>query len=333
MFEAGEVYSADPLYTFCPALHHRQLLHLFTKHFCQHTLFPDHNGTHSAADIRTSAVHEMYCFCHAHGLCEVWGYFWTSWYQLKMWRLWARSSKPYLPQWRTTMSVENFWRQLKHDYLHHLIRPQIDHLVWIIQTQLVPNYMAHATFLEDVYCIGCPKKPTHFQTHLKKEWARLSALQLSGRSYATDISKWQCNCDALKYNSFHICKHLVQAIPPPPPVFFHQVVRRRTMPLYQHPALCPFRDGNDDEIGDWIDPDAGSITDRDDHIWLGNEKMLTGGNWRELHENPLISLGKCNKSACSDGTSSGPDDFTDIISGSVVSGSEDEDEVSSIHIT
>jgi len=118
--------------------------------------------------------------------------------------------------WHTTMSVRNFWRQLKHDYLHHLVQPWLDQLVWVIQTQVVLNYMAWATFLEDVYHIGHPKKLTPFQTGLKKEWAHLSSLELSGRSYRMDISRWQCSCKALKYNSFHLCKHLIKSIPPPP---------------------------------------------------------------------------------------------------------------------
>ncbi|KAF8587588.1 hypothetical protein K439DRAFT_1547853 [Ramaria rubella] len=67
---------------------------------------------------------------------EVWGYLWMSWYQPKMWVLWAHSSSPYLPRWCTTMSVENFWCQLKHDYLlHHLLQPHLDqlvHLIWAI---------------------------------------------------------------------------------------------------------------------------------------------------------------------------------------------------------
>ncbi|KAJ7588953.1 hypothetical protein C8J56DRAFT_889708 [Mycena floridula] len=39
MFDEGETVSKDKEYVFCPAVHRHQLLHLFTKHFCQHTLF------------------------------------------------------------------------------------------------------------------------------------------------------------------------------------------------------------------------------------------------------------------------------------------------------
>src|SRR5882724_9103929 len=101
------------------------------------------------------------------------------------------------------------------------------------------------------------------------------------------------------------------------------------MPIYQHPALHPLPDGHD--IGDRVMPDAGSITDGDDHVWLGDECLLMGSNWWELCEHPLISLGKWKASTLMDAASSGPDDATEAVSSDStqcqVSGSEDEDEV------
>jgi hypothetical protein len=44
MFDADEVTSKDPSYVFCPAAHQQQLLHLFTKHYCQHPLFAERDG-------------------------------------------------------------------------------------------------------------------------------------------------------------------------------------------------------------------------------------------------------------------------------------------------
>jgi hypothetical protein len=38
LFEEGEKTSADPLYVFCPAPHRKQVLHLFTRHFCRHPI-------------------------------------------------------------------------------------------------------------------------------------------------------------------------------------------------------------------------------------------------------------------------------------------------------
>jgi len=143
MFEDGEKTSSNPDYVFCPVPHFKQLLHLFTKHFCQHPLFPERRANYLTADeIRRSAVFEMYEFCHTHGLLEVWGYMWACWYNPKMWKLWARSSSPYLLRLFTTMGVKNFWRQLKHNYLHNIVRPCLDHLVWILIYKVTPTYYA-----------------------------------------------------------------------------------------------------------------------------------------------------------------------------------------------
>ncbi|KAF8904195.1 hypothetical protein CPB85DRAFT_1151340, partial [Mucidula mucida] len=82
----------DPTYTFCPAWHQKPLLHLFTKHFCQHPVFPQRDGTTQLAEvIQWQAVHDMYSFCFQRGLREVWAYMWNSWYCPTMWKLWVRS--------------------------------------------------------------------------------------------------------------------------------------------------------------------------------------------------------------------------------------------------
>ncbi|KAH7904418.1 hypothetical protein BJ138DRAFT_1019167 [Hygrophoropsis aurantiaca] len=101
---------------------------------------------------------------------------------------------------------------------------------------------------------------------------------------------WTCNCGSQKYNAYHICKHLVQAVPRVPASFFHQVVRRRTKPLYRHPALCSSTISNSPNPA--MLPD-GSITDGDDHIWTGDKKVLEGGGgWRDLERKADVILGK-----------------------------------------
>lgn len=97
MFDIDETISPDPNYVFCPATHHKQILHLFTKHFCQHPIFPErHEKSLDAKQIRWESVFEMYEFCKKCGLREVWGYMWACWYSPKMWKIWARSTSTYL---------------------------------------------------------------------------------------------------------------------------------------------------------------------------------------------------------------------------------------------
>ncbi|KAI9508958.1 hypothetical protein F5148DRAFT_951352, partial [Russula earlei] len=71
-----------------------------------------------------------------------------------------------------------------------------------------------------------------------------------------------------KYHSQHLCKHLVQSVQPPPMHFWCKVVHCY---IYHHPALV-----SDIEVTDveHPDPNEGSITDGDDHVWMGNPDML-----------------------------------------------------------
>ncbi|PPQ87736.1 hypothetical protein CVT24_008667 [Panaeolus cyanescens] len=40
MCDEGETQTTDPDYMFCPAAHRKSILRLFTRHFCQHPIFP-----------------------------------------------------------------------------------------------------------------------------------------------------------------------------------------------------------------------------------------------------------------------------------------------------
>ena len=301
VWEEGETSAPHPEYVFCPFPHRKPILHLFTKHFCQHPLFPERlGGSLDAATIRRQAVSEMYQFCYQRGLREVWGYLWTSWYAPKVWKLWARSTSPYVSRLRTTMGTENFWRQLKHNYLHHTLRPRLDHLVWILINKVTPEYIARAEILEDTHRLGRSKPLSNYQRYFKSAWKKLEGVPVSERKYITSIEEWTCNCGQQKYHPQHLCKHLVQMVSPPPLNFWRQIIRRRAVPLYRHPALIP-RLG--DEELDWVfsgsfyDPDDGSITDGDDHVWIGDPDVLMGGEWRDFDIEGM--LGKRSRSVMS----------------------------------
>jgi hypothetical protein len=282
MVEEGEKTSKDPDYQFCPAVHRKPLLHLFTKHYCQSELFPERLETEwTAESIRRNAVIEMYRFCYQRGLREVWGYMWACWYSPKMWKLWARSGTKFISRLRTTMNVENFWKQLKHDYLHQLIHPRLDQLVWILIHEVTPDYYVRTLKNDDEYRLGRAKELTTFQAAFKKAWVDLEKRELGTTSYITDVKTWTCNCGQQKYQSHHLCKHLVQAVKPSAqfdPNFWRQIRRRRVRPLYRHPELVP--KGENSSV--YTSDDEGCVTDGDDHLWSGNPDCLRNGNWRDL---------------------------------------------------
>ncbi|EJD54252.1 hypothetical protein AURDEDRAFT_94855 [Auricularia subglabra TFB-10046 SS5] len=252
----------------------------------------------------------MYTFCHGRGLTEVWAYMWTSWYRSKMWCLWALSASPRVPRLRTTMVVENFWKQLKHDWLHHLLHPRLDQLVYIICTKVLPVYMHRAQVLEDAYRLGRSRTLRASQQAFKTDWERLQAVPIKG-AYSTSVAHWQCNCGAQKYSPFLLCKHLVQAVPDPPAKFFQVVFRRRTTPFYRHPALHHIGEVPEE----FNDPDDGAVTDGDDHVWIGNPETLAGADPDALRQ---LELGLKRKrsatpsSVCSDDVSSYTYDASDL---------------------
>ncbi|KAF6757880.1 hypothetical protein DFP72DRAFT_989103 [Ephemerocybe angulata] len=196
----------------------------------------------------------MYQFCETRGLREVWGYFWSSWYSPDRWVLWARSASPLLSRLRTTMGVENFWRQLKHDYLRRAYRPRLDQLVWVLLNRITPDYYARLATRTKGWRAGMSKELTPFQKFFKRSWKRLQNRPVGEHQYIVDTKTWSCNCGQQKYNPFHQCKHLVQAVGTPPKRFWQEVRRRRTSPLYLHPEI----QGPDTPLT------HGTVTDGDD---------------------------------------------------------------------
>ncbi|KAJ6610346.1 hypothetical protein B0H10DRAFT_1811819 [Mycena sp. CBHHK59/15] len=233
------------------AAHRKQILRIFIRHFCEHPLLPDRTGTpRTSAKIRYDAVYEMYHFCYQRGLREVWGYMWVAWYCPAKYRLWARASQPnFIGRWQTTtvrkcsMAVENLWRYLKHETLHHLLHPRLDQLVYLIVTDLIPTFEAKMQIFDAAHLPGRPKALTPWQKAFKAVWKRLSLWSLGTRKYTVDISQWTCSCGQQKYNAYSLCKHLVQAVHPPEAAFFREVIHRRVILFYRHPLLKP-KDGS-----------------------------------------------------------------------------------------
>ncbi|KAL1704325.1 hypothetical protein EV121DRAFT_270587 [Schizophyllum commune] len=175
------------------------------------------------------------------------------------------------------MTVENFWKQLKHSHLHHLIHPRLDHLVYILVYCVNPAYLQATEIMLDTFRMGRSKTLTSMQKYFKSGWRKLAKAAISAKTYRTDVLTWTCNCGRQKYHSHHLCKHLVQAVEAPPTTFWQEVVRRRTTPLYRHPALVP----RGTAPGAYVDPADGSISDGDDNLWSGDRRLLEHGRWRE----------------------------------------------------
>ncbi|KAK6992406.1 hypothetical protein R3P38DRAFT_3331190 [Favolaschia claudopus] len=195
----------------------------------------------------------MYLFCFQRGLREVWGYMWSAWYCPAKWKLWARStSEDFIGRWRTTMTVENLWRNLKHRTLHDFVHPRLDQVFYLIISDLIPTFSAKMQIFERDFRAGRSNSLTPWQKCFKADWKKLSCRPLGSQQYEIDLSSWTCTCGQQKYNAYLLCKHLVQSFHAPEPEFFQTVIRRRVQPFYSHRLLKP-KDGSELEVFDPLD--------------------------------------------------------------------------------
>ena len=58
--------------------------------------------------------------------------------------------------------------------LHHVARPRLDHLVWILINKVTPEYFARAEFLQDTHRMGRPKEFLTYQKYFKTAWQKLA---------------------------------------------------------------------------------------------------------------------------------------------------------------
>ncbi len=158
------------------------------------------------------------------------------------------------------MTVENFWRFLKHETLHHLLHPRLDQLVWLLVTEVSPQFDAKMRKFGDDYRPGRSRELSPFQKAFKANWQKLQQAKIDNiGKYMVNVEDWTCTCGQQKYNTFVLCKHLVQSVEDPPPRFFQEVVRRRVIPFYRHPLLVVSATKQS-----FPDIEDGCITDGDD---------------------------------------------------------------------
>ena len=220
-------------YEFCPLPHQPSVLHLLTKHFCQHPLLPEQHGWHCTAEyIYRDSVHEMYLYCKNNHLCEVWGYLWTSWYTPDKWKLWAWSAHPHaIPRKRTTMVVESMWWNFKCLVLYLYNHPRVDFATFALVTQALPGYRHKLLRILNNPHKGWATTLHGKQIPIKKVWLLLCDRPINGE-YITKVDKWTCSCGTQKFHSYLLCKHLVREVACPPPEWWATIVQCHTPPFY-----------------------------------------------------------------------------------------------------
>lgn len=112
--------------------------------------------------------------------------------------------------------MENFWRQLKHDFFHEFLHdffpPHLDIIVWILINNVTFNYVARPDILQDIYRVGCTNKLSTWQAKFKTAWKKLASHSVIRTLYNVDLATFTCECERQAYNAQHLCKRLVQAV-------------------------------------------------------------------------------------------------------------------------
>ena len=99
------LFRSDETQTFCPSELKEVILGMVERHYCAHPLIPGYSSP-TPKGIQAWAVKQMYNYCVANNLQEVWAYLWGNWYQPGCWELWARSSHEQIAVLKTTMILE-----------------------------------------------------------------------------------------------------------------------------------------------------------------------------------------------------------------------------------
>lgn len=132
------------------------------------------------------------------------------------------------------MIVENFWRQLKHDYLHNVLHPWLNHLVWILNYKVTPTYIAQTEVLNSEYWAGHAKTLTTYQRYFKTSWKKLLKAMTSNKKYETHMGDWICGRNTTSTISASTWSRPLALHPL---IFWSEVYRRHVLLIYQHLEL------------------------------------------------------------------------------------------------
>lgn len=239
--------------TFCPKEYRGTIIEKIRRHACQHPLIPlqldnGDTATLSADEIHEGCVRDMYAYCFANDLSQVWAYLWNCWYTPSKWALWARASCSLIPRIRTTMIVESFWKSFKHHVLTHFRRPRLDLVTHLIIHDVLNRLNLKLDYILGIRRTGRGKPLYPWQGEFKGiwidgsksderrrvdkelivrkaarktarsrreraqelEWIREDETRAAG-SYTTSLTNWTCSCLSYLLSRFLICKHLIRA--------------------------------------------------------------------------------------------------------------------------
>jgi hypothetical protein len=111
-----------------------------------------------------------------------------------------------LPIGKTTMMIEAHWKVLKRTHLYHYNRARLDLVTFVI----IQHYYKKLKSKYQSIVVNRLETST-FESSFMKEWIKVRAAEVSGRSYATSLTRWICGCPSFLHSPVRVCKHLVKA--------------------------------------------------------------------------------------------------------------------------
>ncbi|ORX61368.1 hypothetical protein DM01DRAFT_1404181 [Hesseltinella vesiculosa] len=181
--------------------------HSDLHHFVPLNLLTGTSRTFSPSEIHQLVALQVYEFCRSRNLVFVWVYLYSNWYTRDQWTLWARSARNAIPAGKTTMMIEAHWRVLKRVHLHHINRPRLDYLVYIIISRQCGRLIR--SFNQK---IATRQVLPEWEGQFRNEWKDLMSRPVQNNRYAlyqTDPASWVCGCPYFIHSRFLLCKHLV----------------------------------------------------------------------------------------------------------------------------
>jgi hypothetical protein len=188
-------------------------------------------------------VGEMSNLCKELRESFMWEYLWVNWYCPIRWVLWARATCDEMPIIQSNAPIESHFSTLKKWALSGRPNPSPHVLATILEESFLPDRRVRIS----LYRIGrlrCSsdrglvtawidaQATTRREMGSQNQEVYLRMIRDRDQNlYATQVATWYCGCPSFEKNPYHICKHLVRALPPSFQPICGEIHRQSTSPI------------------------------------------------------------------------------------------------------
>ena len=177
-------------------LHHEVVLSIIKSHFHQSPILCQFLKQKTNEEIREYFVRHVRETLANSVYAEVLVYLEQNWYSKSTFCLWGWNFLgELLPLTKTTMAVEAHWSLLKRKFLGCHNRPRIDMLFFIIDGQVIPNYINSFQLI-----LQGRVKPDWWRDFVKER--KILNTRPTHGEHDVNLSSWTCTCPAFTMYRF-----------------------------------------------------------------------------------------------------------------------------------